>query len=80
MRTDVVEVAMDYKFEYKCRLCGEVFSPCATGNKQVAHDKIIGMVCGTERQLVKYHFHMCNADDMGIADLQGVRGVKNGEL
>lgn len=80
MCADVVEVEMDYKFEYKCRLCGEVFSPCGTGSKQVAHDTIINLLCGIERQVSMHHFHMCNADDMGIADLQGVRVVKNGEV
>lgn len=71
---------MDYKFEYKCRLCGEVFSPSFTGSRKIAHDAIIALLCDTDRQVPMYHFHMCNENDMGIADLQGVRGVKNGEV
>lgn len=69
-----MEVATDYKFEYKCRLCGKVFSPRGAGSKNVAHNTIINLLCGIERQVSMHHFHMCNADDMGIADLQGERG------
>lgn len=62
-----------YRFEYKCRLCGEVFYPCGTGDKQKAHDTIIDLICGRTKQVTMYHFHLCNENNMGIADLRGVK-------
>jgi hypothetical protein len=69
---------MEFKFVYRCRLCGEVFSPCSTGSKKIAHETIIGLICGNERTVCNYHFHMCNEDDMGIAYFQGVKRCNDG--
>ena len=72
-------MAVDYKFEYKCRLCGKVFYPCLTGSKALAHSTIIDLISRNpvyHQGVYKETFHLCNDGDMGVADLQGVKEIE----
>ena len=66
---------MTYKFTYKCRLCGEVFTNAMTGNEDLA--KVTLITAGVRAQVSKETLHACNDTDCGIADLVGYKGVED---
>lgn len=66
---------------YKCRLCGETFRECATGEDIAQAVTIALCVSGhtnnirTQRNLYKNTTHFCKDGSFGFADFQGFRKV-----
>lgn len=64
-----------YTAMYKCRLCGETHSKCATGNKNKAMACTVGAALDTKVDeplaptLISFHF--CENGSFGISDFQG---------
>lgn len=72
-------MAKEYRFSYKCRLCGATFHGSMTTNKELAHNAIIDLLTESpvfHQGVYKETFHQCNADDMGIADIKGVKAYE----
>ena len=69
---------MTYKFTYKCRLCGEVFTGAMTGHKGTATKELSLITIFEEKaKITEKSLHACNENDCGIADLIGYIGVEN---
>ena len=70
-------MAMEYRFTYKCRLCGKEFDNAKTGNKEVAKSELMLFTAEYSSAYVTRYFpHYCNDNDIGIADFIGVKGIK----
>ena len=67
----------EYKFQYKCRLCGEIFESGATRNFEIAVKEIACVSSGLESCCHILFPHHCNDMDIGMADFIGVKGVSS---
>ena len=68
---------IEYKFVYKCRLCGEVFESGITRNMELAVKDIA--LIASEKMTAKYP-HDCNLHDIGLADFIGIKGYEVKEI
>lgn len=72
---------MMYQAVYKCRLCGEEFKGCVTGNENIAMVETINAASGIKStqplapRIIEYHY--CKDGSYGIADFQGFKKVED---
>ena len=59
----------EFRFYYKCRMCGETYTNKATGSEDTARQYITEAVCN--RQFNLYDVHYCGDNRVGIADYIG---------
>lgn len=71
----------DYKAIYKCRLCGEEFEDCTTGEPLAMALTMALAINGTTKH-VRYNgnlhnhiVHNCKNGSYGMADFQGFRKI-----
>ena len=67
---------MTYKFTYKCRLCGAVFTDGQTGNESIATTNLLCCAFEREANISKKTIHFCDDNNKGIADLIGVKAYE----
>ena len=66
---------------YKCRLCGEEFEDCETGEELVQVINMALVVTGNTqhvkcaRNLYRHTMHYCKDGSFGFADFQGFKKV-----
>ena len=74
----------EYRFIYKCRLCGGTNENTCVGNVVTAQNMLIRACLGNPKignqdTVEILTTHICMDGQMGIADLQGYRRVKTEE-
>lgn len=60
--------------QFKCRLCGETFSPSETGGRKAAEKAAIFASMGQQSEPnapTLYDIHICDNGGIGIADFLG---------
>ena len=66
-----------YGAEYKCRLCGAVYTEQETSNKMIVYDALHDMVQGESCRCCfglttkKHSIHHCEDGSIGLSDFQG---------
>jgi len=70
-----------YRFIYKCRLCGAEEENPVTGNESLASNALLtvavyGKDLTSKSYITLLSVHVCSDGSHGIADLQGYRKVK----
>lgn len=69
----------EYRAIYKCRLCGEEFEDCVTGEELAQVINIALVVLGhtqhvkIQRNLYQHATHFCKDGSFGFADFQGFK-------
>ena len=68
----------DYRFEHKCRRCGEIDDSCGTRSKDnfTPQMALLDAIQGSADQLHMTTVHLCKDGGMGITDLIGCRKTK----
>lgn len=72
----------EYKAIYKCRLCGEEFEDCTTGEDIVQAVNVALSVVGHTnhvkfaRNIYKNTTHYCEDGSLGFADFQGFKKIE----
>ena len=65
----------EYTAVYKCRLCGEEYNTCITGNEEKAITTTISVALGINSDETfaptMHHTHFCTDGGIGISDFQG---------
>ena len=64
-----------YQAIYKCRLCGEKFGDCMTG-EEIAEMANVALSVVGERNIYKHTTHSCKDGSYGFADFQGFKKVE----
>lgn len=71
-----------YQAVYKCRLCGEKFGDCMTGEEIAEMANVALSVVGNTnhikcaRNIYKNTTHSCKGGSYGFADFQGFRKIE----
>lgn len=74
-----------YQAIYKCRLCGEEFKDCETGEMMTQAITVALTVKGTtenvrcQRNLYRNTTHFCKDGSFGFADFQGFKKIDEAE-
>ncbi len=68
----------DYRFEHKCRRCGEIDDSCGTRSEDnfTPQMALLDAIQGSADQLYMNTIHLCKDGGMGITDLIGCRKTK----
>lgn len=59
----------DFRFYYKCRMCGKTYTNSGTGNESIARQYLIEAIVNKPSNL--YAVHYCDDNRVGVADYIG---------
>ncbi|MGN6713411.1 MAG: hypothetical protein ACTHKA_17495 [Anaerocolumna jejuensis] len=72
---------MKVRAVYKCRLCGEIFYPSGTSNKNLAMEVTIAAAAGIKHEEISApricDIHACKDGSYGVADFHGMQNDSN---